>query len=274
MASLPINIPVNFDILVKKGDRVHVGQVLARHSSSIKDAPSLQDTTECIVNLTSEFNARLSVVRKYLKKSPGDVLHKGDLLASKSSIFSLKKDNLISNVDGIILRFERDTGNLVIRIKPSDNFNNVYLNANPEIIVSPLDGIVTVCNNDAVVIKGEDNIFQGTSGSIGKTQGVLSTVHFKTGVEVKSSDLGVDDGGKILLVARIGREALAKAGALDVSGIITSNIDDADIVYLHERNISVPLVVVSEDVAEKLVKFDRENVFVDADARTISVKKE
>jgi hypothetical protein len=36
----------------------------------------------------------------------------------------------------------------------------------------------------------------------------------------------------------------------------------------------VPLVVVSEDVAEKLVKFDRENVFVDADARTISVKKE
>lgn len=274
MASLPINIPTNFDILVKKGDRVHLGQVLARYSSSLTDATTLQDTTECVVNIAREFNVPLSVVRKYLKKSPGEVLHKGDLLASKSSIFSLKKDNLISTVEGIILRFERDTGNLVIRIKSYDNSNNVTITSNPQMIVSPLDGIVTVCNNDAVVIEGEDNIFQGTSGSVGKTQGVLSTVHFKKGAETQSSDLGAEDRGKILLVARIDREALAKAGALDIAGIIASNIDDSNIAYLHERNIILPVVVVSEDIAEKLAKFDRENVFVNADARIISVKKE
>ncbi len=272
MASFPINIPPNFDILVKKGDFVHVGQVLARRSSSLTDDDDIDNTTkECIVNIAQEFNIPSAAVRKYLKKGPGDMIHKGDLIASKSSIFSLKRENLISAVEGTILRFERDTGNLVIRMRLLNR--NVSPHSNPEIIVSPLDGIVSVWHNDAIVIKGEGDTFQGISGSVGKIQGQLSTLHFKSGVEVKSSDLGITDREKIILVGGIGREALAKAGALEVSGIITSRIDDSDLEYVNRSNIKLPLVLVSEEVAKDLVKCEGESVLVDADTRTILVKK-
>src|SRR5216683_6260405 len=105
MTSLPIELPVGFIPLVVTGDTVTAGQVIAK-----KDAPKDE-----VVNIIQGLKVSRSHARKVLKKNPGDRIIPGDIIAVKKSLFGKVLATVTSQISGIIIRYERDTGNLVVR---------------------------------------------------------------------------------------------------------------------------------------------------------------
>src|SRR5579864_863576 len=105
MTSLPIEFPEGFIPLVTQGNTVTNGQILAK-----KDAP--QDE---VVNIMQALHISRSEAKKTLKKSPGERINPGDTIAIKKGAFGKVKGKIVSQISGVILRYERDTGNLFVR---------------------------------------------------------------------------------------------------------------------------------------------------------------
>lgn len=279
MTSLPIHIPSGFEILVKKDDEISVNQVLAQKLSETKEEESVisdQPITEIPIDVPSFFGVSVEKSRTLVRKNPGDTVRVGDILASKSSVLGTKKEDLVSQIGGTVLRFERDSGHLIIRAEgivkmPSLETKNIE----PETIVSPLAGKVTLCNNDQIVIESKINALTGVSGTGGKVQGELSGLlfHKDAETEVISSHLTASAIGKILVVSEIGREALAKGAAIGVLGIIASHITNDDVSYVGSHFPEFPIVEVDNDIAVKLAKASGKIVVLDGFNKIIMISE-
>ena len=81
MTSLPIEIPEGFIPLVTEGDIVTAGQIIAK-----KEAP--QDE---IVNILQGLNIPRKHAKKVLKKSPGERINPGDIIAIKKNWYRWHK---------------------------------------------------------------------------------------------------------------------------------------------------------------------------------------
>ncbi len=152
MTSLPVILSSGVESIVKAGDIVNAGQIIAKKATR----------TDYIVNLAHEFSSSIEKVRKTLRKNPGDNVKEGDVLAVKKNFFNLSEEKLLSRVSGTILRYERDTGNLIISRIPQGNFPD---------IVSPVDGTVSICDNDKIVISTDKDVYSGRKGSGGSVTG-------------------------------------------------------------------------------------------------------
>src|SRR5438105_2270087 len=133
MTSLPVLLSKGFSPLVKSGDVVTVGQILAQNI--YKD--------DVIINLPNDLAIPLAKVKKVLKKNPGDTLSEGEIIAVKKSFLGVHQDAIISRISGTILRYERDTGNLVIKTSYATLTEN---------LLSPVDGTVALCDNEKIII--------------------------------------------------------------------------------------------------------------------------
>jgi len=132
MTSLPIQLPEGFVTLIKEGETVTSGYILAK-----KDAP--QDE---MVNIMQGLNLSRRDAKKAIKKGPGERIAPGDVIAIKKTFFGKVKGRIISQISGTILRYERDTGNLFVRT----DFTQSSLE-----LISPVAGIISLCNNKDLI---------------------------------------------------------------------------------------------------------------------------
>lgn len=278
MTSLPIHIPSGFEVLVKKDDEISVNQVLAQKLPETKEEEdstvSEQSITEIPIDVPSFFGVSVEKSRTLVRKNPGDTVQVGDILASKSSVLGTKKEDLVAQIGGTVLRFERDSGRLIIRTEGVvPELAPETKNIEPETIVSPLAGKVTLCNNDQIVIESKTNALTGVSGVGGKVQGELSGLlfHKDAETEVLSSHLTASAIGKILVVSEIGKEALAKGVAIGVLGIIASHITSDDLTYVGNHFPDFPIVEVDNAIAVKLAKASGKIVVLDGFNKMIMI---
>ncbi len=265
MTTLPVSVPEEYMIVVGKGDHVEQGEVLAK-----APAPKSSPVNELILDLVAIYNESPDSVRKYLKKAPGDSIHEGDIIASHSYSLGLKSDQVIAHVDGTIIRFERDSGKLIIQ---SDKAVGEELEDKKDDILSPLAGTIKVCNNDSIVLapdkvidakeeeKHEEEpepeipkVKAGEKGIGGKATGPLLTLEPEKGNMVQSGEITKETMGKILLLPDIEKEAIAKASAIGVLGILGTDLSNDIFSYVLDRKIDLPIISIDQTLGKKLVK--------------------
>lgn len=285
MTSLPISLPKNYKAIVKKGDVVKAGQIVAA-----SDSPSTSDTldetpseNEVSIDLSAALNASGDTVRKYLQRGPGDSILRGDIIAKKPTSMGLKREEIVATVSGTIVRYERDTGQLIVRTEGATTSQKSSTPANRSDIISPLEGTVTVCNNDAIVVESEDAKAdsadlpaKGTGTELVGTQGrgssatgkILVLSPLEGQLVVSGAQITKETIDTILLLPDIDKEAVAKASAIGVKGIIGTALSEDLFGYLQSRKIDLPIITVDPEVGKKILR-TKNDIVINGQAKTI-----
>ncbi len=257
MTSLPISLPEGFTTLISQGDHVSSDQVIARKEASKEE----------IVNILQSLNISRSKAKKVLKKAPGEQIHPGDIIAVKKNFFGKEKATLISHISGTILRYERDTGNLVVR---------TMQDASPLELISPVAGVVRLCNNKEIVIETEDAfITKGIAlGNNGEGElFILKESFTDTGSENALYYLDSRAEGKIVLVSALSRDLIIKGESIGVAGFIGTVIQDRDIDYLSHREITIPVMAIDSNYISQIRRWEDKKILIITQNKAIILKK-
>jgi len=253
MISLPILIPEGFTPVVTSGSNVKYGDLLAEKMTPL----------EQVLNIADALNISLAKVKHVLKKNPGDNVAKGDIIALKKNIFGKQQAIIISEIEGTVVRYERDSGNLVIRTDQQTASNKLF---------SPVEGKIDLCNNREIVIVTDKAIVGGDIISGTKAEGelfILEESFTQDGIDNVLYYLDSAAVGKIILGGSFPRDVLVKGVGIGVLGFIGIDIKAQDINYLQEKKITLPVMAISTEALSTLrrwkgkkVSFDAQNKFI------------
>jgi hypothetical protein len=253
MPTLNFDLPENYKVLVKEGATVEAGQILAKSEAHVEE----------FVTVPEHLDVPVKNVGKYIYVGPGDTIKAGDVIAEKKNFFGKVKAAIVSEINGTVLRFERDTGNLIVR---NDDV------ADEGDIISPVEGTVELCNNKEIVIR-TDHALTGTRVVSGtKSEGELFVLEESFSESGAGNVLFYLDSravGKIVLGDTFTRDILIKGVGIGTAGFLAKSISDDDIAYLRERNIAMPVMEIDAESIETLRKKHGQKVVIDAQTRTV-----
>lgn len=251
MTSLPIILSEGFIPVVQSGSMVSVGTVLAKKDNKDHE----------VINISALFALPIEEALKTLKKNPGDKIMKGEVLAERKAF--LKSDKLTSNVDGVLLRIDRDTGTIVIQL------NNESSGGKAVDILSPIDGTVAVCDNEKIVLATDKDVIVGTKGLGSAARAVLHPIDHSKGESVEFYHLDANVIGKVILGKKFSRDVLAKSIGMGVTGILGEDILDDDIFYLKEKGIETPVIGIATNDFTNIAEHSGKEVYLDGVAKTV-----
>lgn len=257
MTALPIALPEGFTPLLKKGDEVSFSQIIAQKAALLDE----------VVNVMEAFNISRPQAQKAVKRIPGERIKPGDILAVKKNFFGQVKGTIISEISGIILRYERDTGNLVVRTD---------IDPGSLEIISPVAGIVSLCNNKEIVIETKNALVTQGVALGTKGEGSLFVLQESFGENGSANALFyLDDraAGNIVLVHTITRELLIKGDSIGAAGFLAVVISNEDITYVQEKGIALPVLEVAEELVEKLHPWQNKRILVDSKNKSIILRE-
>jgi len=212
---LPFFLPPDFESLVKEGDSVKEGQVLAQNTKP----------AEISINISKDLGIPIRKTRNVIKKNVGDKIAIGDLLAEKKGF--LGGAVIKSTMEGTYSKFDEETGSMVISITGASE--------NKEIL-SPVDGEVSMCNNEKILLKTGKEALALEEGT-GETF-VGEILKLKSG---DSRDLNVSVDGKIVFSPKIERESLFKAIVLGAGAVLAEEVEDLVFESLRDKNVKTPV---------------------------------
>ncbi|MBA3723559.1 MAG: hypothetical protein H0W89_01545 [Candidatus Levybacteria bacterium] len=253
MSTLPFELPDGYTPIVKEGDVVTPGQILAEFQGSVEE----------FVNVPEQLGVALKNAGKYIKKNPGETIEAGEVLAVRKNLFGKIQASITSEVGGTILRYERDTGNLIVQTDQMADMSH---------LISPVDGTVQLCNNKEIVIH-TDKAVAGTRVASGtKGEGEIYVLK-ESFIENSSGNvifyLDNNAVGKIILGNTFTRDVLIKGFGIGAAGFLGQSISDQDIEYLREKKITMPVMEVSPEAIATLLEMHGQKVILDAQTRTV-----
>jgi phosphotransferase system IIA component len=271
MVTLPIPFPLGYSLKVKPGDIVKTGDVLAQ-----KETP-----TELAISIPKVLQIPIKHSAKALQKNPGDAVRRGTILAAKKRSFGLREDNIVSQIDGTFLRYERDTGTIVLL--PQGQADSVL--PEEKTIYSPIDGTVEVCDNGLsedtsqhalqtgkILIQTDKDVILGKEGLGDEFTGsVLSIAQSQEDPEGRVQLHFLDSKviGTIILGGVFDRDSLVKAIGMGVGGIIAFSIRDDDLAHIKERHLITPIVTVEKDAYMRLLSWNGKKAYIQGSQKTI-----
>lgn len=247
MALLPVLLPKGFNSKTSVGNIVSTGDLLASKNIGKEE----------VVLLSKNLKISPSKVLKCLKKNLGDRIERGEVLAEKKKMVGGKK--FISPFSGTVTRLEESTGRLFIFTQSEERI---------EVIKSPVDGKVTFCDNDKIVLETEKEAIPAEKISGSGTRGEL---FFLPGEEIRPEDIFGEHAKKIILAKSFEKAAFSKAFALGVLGIIGIEIKDEDIDSFKEKEIKNPIFRVNLENFKKLTVDKGKQVYLDTDNKIIII---
>jgi hypothetical protein len=249
MTSLPILLPSGFSSLVKINDAITAGQKIAENT-----APQ-----EEVINIAKELDISLREAKTAIKKNPGDAVREGDVLAIKKKLLGIQKEAVICKITGTVTRYERDTGELFIR--------NSYASLTKE-FVSPVDGIVTLCDNNKIVISVNKDVVLGVNATGATGEGEVYIFEESS----SANQLFYLDSkaiGKIVVAENLNKESLTKGIALGAVGFIATVITPEDIEYVRQKHSQVPVIQVEQESLKKVTEWKNKKIYLDGQAKSI-----
>lgn len=247
MTKLPIHIPEDFEIVVTKGDTVSVGQPLAKK----KSAPS-----ELIIHLSKRLNVSPKSIGKHLRKNLGDEVQVGEVIAHRDGIFG---DTVaISNLSGTLASIHPEDGTVSVKLHEL-----AVESQGTDEILCPLDGIVLICHNDQIVLETDKNVFLGEKGTGGTFRGLLKVIDAPEESAVTSEQITVETIDTVIFGPAFDHEAIAKASAIGVGGILTLSLTDDMVSYMMDKRLHLPVIQVSKDTGKAIAKWKRKEIFID-----------
>lgn len=255
MTPLPIELPEGFTLLVVESERVKIGQIIAR-----KEAPK-----DVSVNIMQSLNLSRSQAKKVLKKSPGERINPGDVIAVKKNFIGKVKSSITSHVSGIIIRYERDTGDLVVRTDVESSSLE---------LISPVAGTVTLCNNREIVIDTDDAFVSGgvVLGETGEGQLYILKETFEKDLDNTLYYLDNRAADKIVLVKNLTRDLIIKGESIGVKGFIGTAMANEDISYLEQKNITIPILEIADELVTKLNSWENRKIMIEVKSKAIILR--
>lgn len=258
MTRLPILIPEDFYPVVQINDKVTPHQTIAKRKVS-----------EQAINIAGLLSADSNSLRKMVKKNPGDQVAPGDVLAKKQTLLGLKHEAIHSKVAGQVARFERDSGTLVLSV---DNTKADTISEKDQLF-SPVEGTVTLCDNNEIVINTDQDVVIGTKGYGGIRDGILTSVITTDPASfdktVMSDAIDGTIANKILLSGLVPQNTLVKALAIGIVGIITTQLTEEIITYLEEKNMHTPVIEIKKDDIQRLLTWAGKKICISGSTNVI-----
>ncbi len=249
MTSLPFLLPYGYVSLVNQNDTITIGQIIAENR-----APQ-----EEIINIAQELGISLRKAKKLIQKNPGDPVRQGEIIAIKKSFFGVKKEAIVSKIDGIVIKYERETGNLFVRTS-YNNLTNKF--------VSPVAGVVSLCDNEKIVISVEQNVVIGTNATEAQVEGDV----FIFENSAAANQLFLLDSkiiGKVVVAESLTREGITKGIAVGAAGFISTQIDPNDIEYVRQKHAHVPVMQIDQESLKTLTAWKNKKIYLDGQTRSI-----
>lgn len=254
MSLLPVHIPIGFTLLVKSGDEVIAGQVIARRNAVSRDKR---------IPLAELLEVPPKKSAQYLKKTPGDALRIGEIIAARSSFITTTE--VVSSISAVMTGFDTQSGEMLV-----EKSGEAEVASDTE-IVSPFAGSVTDCQDNRIMLSTRDGGLVGIRGTGGNAQGELIVIDSTPENSIEGSHITVSMIGNIILGSLFTKEALAKASGMGVSGVVTLKINDEDILVLEQKRMLLPVLEVDPATWQTLAKHVGKQVYLDSVAKTILV---
>ena len=223
------NLPLPGDVIVKKGDTVKSGDIVA-----MTNLPGKVHA----VNVINRLAILPTDLRKNMLKKEGDSVVKDEPIAETSPFIKMFKSICLSPITGIIESISDITGQVLLREPPK-----------PVQIAAYVDGkVVETIENEGVVIETNATFIQGIFGIGGETTGELQIVVNSPDDIVKPEDIKEVHRGKIIAGGSIiYSDAIKKALDTGVKGIVVGGIRDKEINELLGYDLGVAITG-SEDI--------------------------
>jgi hypothetical protein len=230
-------LPLKGDVLVKVGDKVKPGDVVAR---------TLLPGNVVPLNVANKIGIPPEDVEHVMLKKPGDTIKAGELVAQSKPLFGLKflgGTKVEATVDGVIESVSHVTGQVLQRGLPSPVEVHAYI-IGEVLEVLPREGCVVACLASFV---------QGIFGIGGETSGEIKMVTSDNKTVLTDSMIDASLKGKVIVGGSlVTAAALKKAIAVGVHGIVIGGFDDKDLRDFLGYDIGVAITG-SEDIGCTLV---------------------
>lgn len=232
------------------------------------------------LNLASSLGVQPDEVSKYIRKSLGSRIYKGELLAYRSERLFKKGKVVTCPNDGILDFINSKTGDIKITMLPQ----NLDLPAG-------VYGIVEACDETRgqVVIRTQVSAVHGVFGSGRMREGILHILTRRSDLVKRTMISPQQDGYVLVDGSLISKDSIMSAISNSVSGIITGGINAQDyediaggrLVFPKklENDIGVSIVVcegfglepMGEDIYEILSKYEDRFVQLDGNKALINL---
>ena len=216
-------LPIPGTVLVVQGDQVDSERVVAR-----AELPGKVH----VVNVVNQLGIVPEDLKDFMVKREGDRIEKGEVLAENKPLIAWFKATVTSPITGIVETISNSTGQVLLREPPRrlDLFGYV-------------DGkIIEVIPGQGVRIETTGAFIQGIFGVGGEAWGPLAMVASGPEESLEAVQLTADHAGKIVIGgAFVQTEALQRAKAIGVKGIVVGGMDDRDLRELLGYDLGVAI---------------------------------
>jgi hypothetical protein len=216
-------LPIPGAVLVQKGETVSSETVVAR-----AELPGRVH----VVNVVNLLGIMPEDLKEFMVKREGDRVEQGEVLAENKPLIKWFKSTVASPITGSVETISNSTGQVLLREPPRrlDLFSYV-------------DGrVIEVIPGQGVRIETTCAFIQGIFGVGGETWGPLVVVATSPEAPLETAQLTSEHAGKIVIGgAFVGAEALQRAKAVGVKGLVIGGMHDKDLRALLGYDLGVAI---------------------------------
>ncbi|TLY31867.1 MAG: hypothetical protein E6K57_07175 [Nitrospirae bacterium] len=216
-------LPLSGTVLVEAGEAVTAATVVAR-----AELPGKVH----VVNLVNQLGILPEDLPDYMVTREGNRIQQGDVLAETKPFLKWFKTQVRSPITGTVETISTATGQVILREPPR-----------PVELFAYLDGTVAeVLPGQGVQVETTCAFIQGIFGIGGETWGTLVMGVASPEEDVTAAHFTAAHAGKIVVGgAFVGAEALARARAVGVKGVVVGGMHDQDLRALLGYDLGVAI---------------------------------
>lgn len=227
-------LPIDGDVLVKKGDRVTPFSVIAKTSLPGSIYP---------VNIVNTLGIIPQEIGEYITKKVGDEIRKNEVIAENRPLISWFKTKVRSPIEGKIESISNITGQILLRKSPQPLDLKAYIKGE----------VVKIFPSQGALIKTFCSFIQGIFGVGGETSGELIMLTDSPDAVSSPDILSPEHKGKVAVAGSlIKRDFIKRAKEVGVAGIVVGGVSDNDLRELLGYDIGVA-VTGTEDIGFTLI---------------------
>jgi hypothetical protein len=216
-------LPILGEVFPKVGDKVNYDDIIAK--TEISGDPE-------IVKVSMLLGLEPEDLPRFMKKSLGDTVEKGEQIAFYSALFGLIKKSVEAPIDGTVESISEITGQVIIRGAPIPVEVDAYIPGT----------VVEVMPREGAVIETNAAFIQGIFGIGGEIHGDIHVIVEENTQVVDADVIKPEHKGKVLIGgSQVTLDALRKAAEVGVSAIVSGGVRHDDLTTFTGEEIGVAI---------------------------------
>jgi hypothetical protein len=227
-------LPIQGEVLVRVGDAVSSDTVVAQTHlpGNVK-----------LINVASKLGLPPEDLPTVMKKSDGDAVAKGEVIAETQGFFGMFRSKVESPCEGTLENVSTVTGQIILREPPTPIQIDAYIDGK----------IVEVFEGEGVAVEAVGTFIQGIFGIGRERTGEIRMAVEAPNVPLDASRIDESMRGKVVVGgSHVTWDGLQKALSVGTAGVVVGGFDDPDLRRLLGKDLGVAITG-HEDIATTLI---------------------